>query len=154
MVERHELPLAQRSDADIPGHWLLARLGKRVLRPGGLELTGRLLARAGIAGADVVELGPGLGRTARDIAALAPGSYLGVDDNPTSSVIVQEVVAATGGKVVVADAPDTGLPAASADVVIGEAMLTMQATARRRRLSTRCSGCCGRAAAMPSTKWV
>ncbi|PRC44304.1 SAM-dependent methyltransferase, partial [Mycobacterium sp. ITM-2017-0098] len=40
------LPLAERSDADLPGHWLLARLGKRVLRPGGLELTTRLLAAA------------------------------------------------------------------------------------------------------------
>ena len=27
----------------MPGHWLLASLGKRVLRPGGLELTCRLL---------------------------------------------------------------------------------------------------------------
>jgi hypothetical protein len=27
----------------IPGHWLLARPGKRVLRPGGLELTRQLL---------------------------------------------------------------------------------------------------------------
>ncbi|MGB0971510.1 MAG: hypothetical protein ACPGVG_11170, partial [Mycobacterium sp.] len=25
------LPLAERSYADLPGHWLLARLGKRVL---------------------------------------------------------------------------------------------------------------------------
>ena len=52
------LPLAERSDADLPGHWLLARLGKRVLRPGGLELTTRLLAAARIGGSDVVELGP------------------------------------------------------------------------------------------------
>ena len=42
------LPLAERSDADLPGHWLLARLGKRVLRPGGLELTTRLLHETGI----------------------------------------------------------------------------------------------------------
>ena len=33
----------------MPGHWLLARLGKRVLRPGGLELTQRLLERFGLA---------------------------------------------------------------------------------------------------------
>jgi len=25
------------------GHWLLARMGKRVLRPGGLELTSQML---------------------------------------------------------------------------------------------------------------
>ncbi|PRC61528.1 SAM-dependent methyltransferase, partial [Mycobacterium sp. ITM-2017-0098] len=74
------LPLAERSDADLPGHWLLARLGKRVLRPGGLELTTRLLAAARIGDADVVELGPGLGRTAADIVAQHPRSYVGVDD--------------------------------------------------------------------------
>ena len=27
----------------MPGHWLLARLGKRVLRPGGRELTRQML---------------------------------------------------------------------------------------------------------------
>ena len=29
----------------MPGHWLLARMGKRVLRPGGIELTSQLLAQ-------------------------------------------------------------------------------------------------------------
>ena len=47
------------------GHWLLATLGKRVLRPGGIELTRRMLqAAAPKAGQRVVELGPGVGRTA------------------------------------------------------------------------------------------
>jgi hypothetical protein len=32
----------------MPGHWLLARMGKRVLRPGGLELTQQLLAELSI----------------------------------------------------------------------------------------------------------
>lgn len=126
MAEKNELPLAQRSWADLPGHWLLARLGKRVLRPGGLEMTERLLAGAGIPGSDVVELGPGLGRTAKDIGALKPSSYVGVDDTAAASVLVQEVVDVTGGRAVNADASETGLPDASADVVIGEAMLTMQ----------------------------
>jgi SAM-dependent methyltransferase len=121
-----DLPLAERSDADLPGHWLLARLGKRVLRPGGVELTTRLLAAAGIGGADVVELGPGLGRTAADIAALQPRSYVGVDATSVSSAPLQRVVAASGGRLVDADAADTGLQAACADVVVGEAMLTMQ----------------------------
>ena len=30
-----------------PGHWVLARTGKRVLRPGGMELTRRLLEEEG-----------------------------------------------------------------------------------------------------------
>ncbi|OMC35117.1 methyltransferase [Mycobacterium sp. GA-1841] len=126
MTGKNDLPLAQRSDADVPGHWLLARLGKRVLRPGGLELTTKLLAAARINDADVVELGPGLGRTATDIAAQRPRSYVGVDDNSTTSAPLQQVVATSGGRLVAADAAHTGLDAGSADVVVGEAMLTMQ----------------------------
>ena len=113
---------------------MLARLGKRVLRPGGLELTTRMLAAAGIGGADVVELGPGLGRTARDIVALRPRSYVGVDDTSAATESVREVVRPVGGTVVVADAAVTGLPAASADVVVGEAMLTMQGDKAKRAI--------------------
>ena len=58
-------PMSSRSDDSIQGHWLLARLGKRVLRPGGVELTRTLLARAGVADADVLELAPGLQAVAR-----------------------------------------------------------------------------------------
>ena len=41
----HPIAAAPRSDtvAKMPGHWLLAKMGKRVLRPGGRVLTGRLL---------------------------------------------------------------------------------------------------------------
>lgn len=134
MTGREHLPLAQRSDADLPGHWLLARLGKRVLRPGGVELTSRLLAAANLAGADVVELGPGLGRTASDIVALRPHSYVGVDDTAAATDAVRTIVAPVDGQVVVADAADTGLPTASADVVIGEAMLTMQGDRDKRAI--------------------
>lgn len=134
MTAERRLPLAERSDADLPGHWLLARLGKRVLRPGGRELTSRLLAAARVNGADVVELGPGLGRTAKDIVALGPRSYVGVDDTAAATENVRDVVAPVGGKVVVADASDTGLPSASADVVVGEAMLTMQGDKAKRAI--------------------
>ncbi|MGV0791751.1 methyltransferase domain-containing protein [Mycolicibacterium sp. XJ1819] len=134
MTDRQALPLAERSDADLPGHWLLARLGKRVLRPGGLKLTTRMLGAAGVRGADVVELGPGLGRTARDIVALNPRSYVGVDDTAAATDAVRAVVAPVEGTVVVADAAQTGLPSASADVVIGEAMLTMQGDKAKRAI--------------------
>ncbi|MCV7279806.1 methyltransferase domain-containing protein [Mycolicibacterium flavescens] len=134
MTDREALPLAQRPDADLPGHWLLARLGKRVLRPGGLELTSRLLGAAGITGADVVELGPGLGRTATDIVAQHPRSYVGVDDTAAAGEAVRKIVAPVNGKVVVANAAETGLASDSADVVIGEAMLTMQGDKDKRAI--------------------
>ena len=120
-----QLPQTGRADADVAGHWLLARLGKRVLRPGGLEMTHSLLAHAAVAGADVVELAPGLGRTARDILDRGPRSYVGVDADPQAAAAVSEL-AAERGSTVVADAASTGLPDVCADVVIGEAMLTMQ----------------------------
>ena len=38
------LPYADRPVATAPGHWVLARAGKRVLRPGGAALTAAMLA--------------------------------------------------------------------------------------------------------------
>lgn len=119
------LPQADRPIDDVQGHWLLARLGKRVLRPGGLELTTQLLDEAHLAGAEVVELAPGIGRTATLILAAEPAGYVGVDADPSAAALVAEVVGERG-RIVTADAADTGLPGGSADVVIGEAMLTMQ----------------------------
>ncbi len=131
--ETDRLPLAERRTEDVRGHWLLARLGKRVLRPGGKELTNRLLAHAGLADADVVELAPGLGCTAAQIVEADPRSYVGVDEDPDAARIVGRVVAGHGS-IVTADAASTGLDAASADVVIGEAMLTMQSDRGKRAI--------------------
>src|SRR5688572_33397308 len=65
--------------AKMPGHWVLARLGKRVLRPGGMELTRRMLAALKIESTDrVVEFAPGMGVTAQITLALAPESYTAV----------------------------------------------------------------------------
>lgn len=128
------LPLPERKDEDLPGHWLLARLGKRVLRPGGLELTTLLLSSARITDADVVELGPGLGRTAGDIVALHPRSYVGVDDTAAAAETIRTIVSPVHGEVVVADAAQTGLPSGCADVVVGEAMLTMQSDKDKRAI--------------------
>lgn len=127
------LPFAGRRAEDAPGHWLLARLGKRVLRPGGLGLTRRLIEHAHVTGADVVELAPGLGRTASDLLAARPRSYVGVEKDEDAAGLTGRVVGAAG-RVVHADAAETGLPNASADVVIGEAMLTMQSDAGKQRI--------------------
>lgn len=131
---RDGLPLGNRDDEAVGGHWLLARLGKRVLRPGGIELTRTLLARADVTGADVVELAPGIGRTASEIFAGHPGSYLGIEQDPDAAGAVRSVVAARGGEVRVADAAETGLDATGTDVVVGEAMLTMQGDAAKHAI--------------------
>ncbi|AHH15441.1 putative methyltransferase [Nocardia nova SH22a] len=119
------LPFDNRDSAHMPGHWLLARLGKRVLRPGGKELTDRMLDAAELRGAEVVELAPGLGRTATAILHRSPSGYRGVEADPDAAALAAAAVGAAG-TVTGGDAADTGLASGSADVVIGEAMLTMQ----------------------------
>nr|WP_245154616.1 class I SAM-dependent methyltransferase [Actinomyces viscosus] len=128
-------PEAQR----MQGHWLLATLGKRVLRPGGIGLTRRLLEAAEPTSADrVVELGPGVGRTAEILLAARPTSYKGVDPNPEGREQVADVLATHGQRTeaeyVVADAAETGLPDDSADLVVGEAMLTIQSDDHKREI--------------------
>jgi len=119
----------------MPGHWVLARMGKRVLRPGGMGLTRRMLASLRIGVADeVVEFAPGLGVTARLTLALRPASYTAVERDETAANIVNGYLKGGGRRCVLGSAAETGLPACSATVVYGEAMLTMQADAEKRRI--------------------
>src|SRR5690606_15001463 len=119
----------------MPGHWLLARLGKRVLRPGGAEMTRRLLAGLAIGSTDdVVEVAPGLGATTRLVLDAGPATYTGVDRDPAAADLVGSLLDGPGRRVVHASAADTGLPDASADVVFGEAYLTMQPDSQKRRI--------------------
>ena len=91
----HSVPVER-----MPGHWLLARLGKRVLRPGGRELTDRLLAGLGISSSDdVVEVAPGPGSTTDLVLAAQPRSYVGVDRDPVSARRVAEAVQGPGRRV-------------------------------------------------------
>ncbi|HEX6624853.1 MAG TPA: methyltransferase domain-containing protein [Pyrinomonadaceae bacterium] len=119
----------------MPGHWVLARLGKRVLRPGGMELTRRMLASLCIGGSDdVVEFAPGMGVTARLTLASSPASYTAVERDEAAARIVKGYVVGESRRVIVGSADETGLPAASATVVYGEAMLTMQTDETKRRI--------------------
>ncbi len=111
----------------MPGHWLLARLGKRVLRPGGIAMTRSLLAALEIgADDDVVELAPGLGLTARLILKKGPRSYTGIErDRDAAAWTARRLADATRVSVRVGSAENTGLGDASSSVVLGEAMLSM-----------------------------
>ncbi|MDU0969065.1 MAG: class I SAM-dependent methyltransferase [Actinomycetaceae bacterium] len=114
-------------DERLQGHWLLASLGKTVLRPGGLELTTAMLKEAAPSSADrIVEFGPGVGKTATLLLQASPASYTGVDPNPEGRGALSAVLAGhPQARVVEADAQDTGLEDGSADLVVGEAMLSM-----------------------------
>lgn len=118
----------------LPGHWLLAKMGKRVLRPGGRELTSQLLTALDIgAKDDVVEFAPGLGVTARLTLERGPHSYTGVERDEQAAQKVAQILRGPGQNCIQGSAERTGLPDSCASVVYGEAMLSMQpATAKAR----------------------
>ena len=133
MTSTTPLPQHSRDTESVAGHWLLARVGKKVLRPGGRELSEWLVAAAPVTGRRVVEFAPGLGLTARLLLDRDPASYTGVDADP-EAVEVTRAAVGEGAALVVATAQETGLPAASADVVLGEAMLTMQGESTKAQI--------------------
>lgn len=133
----HAVAAAPRSGVveKMPGHWLLAKMGKRILRPGGRELTARLLAELDIGQADhVVEFAPGLGHTARLTLARRPASYTAVERDRDAAAEVGRLLTDAHQRCVVGSAEQTGLADASASVVYGEAMLSMQPPAAKARI--------------------
>lgn len=131
-----DLPGGDLEIAKLPGHWLLARLGKRVLRPGGLKLTRALLEDLAISPADeVVEFAPGLGVTARMILQHEPQRYTAIErDAQAARWTGRQLPSAPHISVLVGRADQTQLPSASASLVIGEAMLSMQTAEHKRRI--------------------
>lgn len=127
-ADEHPLPLPgeQLKAEKMPGHWLLARLGKRVLRPGGRQLTGRMIEALNIQPGDaVIEFAPGLGETARLTLQRKPTSYTAVERDKDAAALVGKFLHGPDQRCVVGFAENTGLPDASATVVYGEAMLSM-----------------------------
>jgi len=134
--EAFELPGAHLEVGRMPGHWLLARVGKRVLRPGGLELTRKMLEGLAISSRDhVVELAPGLGATARLVLARGPASYVGIERDDAAVRATARVLRAGGASCRQGVASETGLDAGAATVVLGEAMLTMQTVDQKRAIA-------------------
>lgn len=127
MENVEQLPGGKLKAHKMPGHWLLARLGKRVLRPGGLAMTERLIADLKLSDSDkVVEFAPGLGLTARLILSKNPKSYTGVErDEKAANWTANQLPKSENIEVIVGAADKTGLADASASMVIGEAMLSM-----------------------------
>jgi SAM-dependent methyltransferase len=117
------------------GHWVLARAGKRILRPGGLELTRQMLDALGIGPLDrVVEFAPGLGVTARMVLQREPSAYCGVEREPAAAEQLQRLLVGSCARIVVASAERSELPDSMATVVFGEALLSMQRQERKSRI--------------------
>ena len=119
----------------MPGHWLLARLGKRVLRPGGHELTRQMLNGLSIKSSDdVVEFAPGLGFTAQLTLNRKPASYIAVERDEAAANAVRRYLTRSNQTCLIGRAEKTGLSDATATVVYGEAMLTMQTPGKKQQI--------------------
>ena len=109
------------------GHWLLAKMGKKVLRPGGKELTLKLINGLSINSKDtVVEFAPGLGFTADIVLKKAPKTYTGIELNEAATAILRKKIHGEGRRIIIGNAAASTLKKSSYDKVYGEAMLTMQ----------------------------
>jgi SAM-dependent methyltransferase len=130
-----ELPGDDQRLDKLQGHWVLARAGKRVLRPGGRELTLRMLDALHLGFQDrVVELAPGLGATAQKTLRRNPREYWGVERDRAALRLLQEKFGGTRAQFVPGCAEQTGLPGGSATVVYSEALLSMQAHQQKDRI--------------------
>ena len=129
-------PLAGNLNIEkMPGYWLLARMGKRVLRPGGRELTNELLTGLDIGPADqVVEFAPGMGATAQLILKRRPAGYTGVERDANAAARFNATVGDSRYRCIVTSAQTSNLDDGSADVVVGEALLTMQSDENKKRV--------------------
>ncbi|MCC6451929.1 MAG: SAM-dependent methyltransferase, partial [Acidobacteria bacterium] len=109
------------------GHWVLAKMGKRVLRPGGRDLTEKLIGDLDIKKTDdVVEFAPGLGFTAALTLERSPRSYTGIELDETAAGNLKKTLSGKARRIINTSAAETTLDADSVDKVYGEAMLTMQ----------------------------
>lgn len=117
------------------GHWLMAKMGKRVLRPGGVELTTQLIESLSIGKDDnIVEFAPGLGLTAQMAWKYQPKSWIGVELDDTAAALLQKKFSGDGRQVIKGNAADSTLPNEVADKVYGEAMLTMQGETQKSKI--------------------
>lgn len=129
------LPGEGQAPDKMQGHWVLARIGKKVLRPGGIELTKQMLETLAIGSQDrVVEFAPGLGVTARMVFKERPFSYCAVEREPALANRLRHKFRRHGAEVVLGRADESGLPNECASVVFSEALLSMQTEQQKNRI--------------------
>jgi len=129
------LPEEGMEACKMQGHWLLAKMGKRVLRPGGLELTRQMLMALRICARDhVVEFAPGLGVTARMTLEKNPASYTAIEKEEAAAAEVAKYLQGENYRCQQGVAEKTGLAPESTTVVYGEAMLTMHADRKKKEI--------------------
>lgn len=115
--------------------WILAKIGKRILRPGSKGMTLRMLRLLNIGAADhVVELAPGIGHTARLILGKNPASYVGVERSNRTALMLQKKVQGPFRSIITGDAGQVPVTDGYATKVFGEAVLMMQTDVDKIRI--------------------
>lgn len=117
------------------GHWILAKMGKKVLRPGGKKLSLKLIEALKITSKDsIVEFAPGMGYTASIALNKNPKSYTGIELNEEAAAYLKKQFTGKNIKIINSNAANSGLKNDFTDKVYGEAMLTMQADHRKSEI--------------------
>ncbi|WP_435264319.1 class I SAM-dependent methyltransferase [Tenacibaculum sp. nBUS_03] len=117
------------------GHWILAKMGKKVLRPGGKELTLKLIKNLEInTNDDVVEFAPGLGVTASLALKDSPKTYTGIELNEEAASILRKTFIGKDLKIIKGNATNSTLNDNSYSKVYGEAILTMQNDLKKKEI--------------------
>ncbi len=121
--------------ATMPIYALLIQLGKRVLRPGGIELTRKMLAMLNIDTTDeVVEFAPGTGDTAKLVLSYQPARYTAIERDQDLVELVSKYLYGSNQRCLLGSAEETGLPDNSCSVVYGEAMMNMMPNDTKQRI--------------------
>lgn len=127
MPKNKAIPEIDFSDpSTMPIYALLIQMGKRVLRPGGMGLTRKMLEMLNINTTDeVVEFAPGTGDTARIVLSYKPARYTAIERDQDLVKFVFSYLDGSSQQCLLGRAEETGLPDASCSVVYGEAMMNM-----------------------------
>jgi phospholipid N-methyltransferase len=117
------------------GHWILAKMGKKVLRPGGKELTLKMIETLNINSTDeVTEFGPGIGETAKLVLKKNPRTYCGVEVEPQAVRDLRKVIDGKNKKIIFSSAAESKMGTDSMDKVFGEAILSMLTDFRKSEI--------------------
>ncbi len=117
------------------GHWVMARLGKTVLRPGGMELTKKMMGDLSISATDsVIEFAPGMGATAKMTLDKSPYQYTAIDREGKVTGRMAKLLEGTNHSCIKGLAQESGLENSSATKVYSEAILTMHSHKQKKAI--------------------
>lgn len=128
--------MSQVDFTKLKAHEVLSTVGKKVLRPGGKELTQKLIAALEINEQDdVVEIAPGMGYTARMCISCCPKTYTGIDCDCKTIHHLRGSIESEAINIhfIEGKGDQTTIENNTKDRVYGEAIMTMHADQAKKR---------------------